>query len=186
MPWKYDHDWRLNNTMAVMLRYMAPPSIASIHGYAMGVGSTLPLCFDMRIAADDAKFCFAFIRVGITPENGSTYNLPRLIGMDKAMELMLTGRMIDAEEALRIGLVTKVVPRAELESATMELAQQIAQGPSLAIEMTKRGLYSGWESDLHAALQYEMFAQEVAHKSEDGIEGPRAFSEKRRPVFKGR
>jgi len=185
-PWKYDHDWRFINVVPVLMRYMAPPSICQIHGHAIGVGATLPLCCDMRIAADTAKFSFGFIRMGITPECGSTYNLPRLIGMGKAMELTLTGRRVLADEALQIGLVDRVVPEAELEDAVMELAKQIAEGPSIAIEMTKRGLYNGWESEYHAALQYEAFAQEVAHKTEDAAEAPQAFIEKRKPVFKGR
>lgn len=186
LSWKYDPDWRFINTVPVLIRYMAPPTIASVHGYAVGVGTTIPLCCDMRIAADTAKFSLGFIRVGITPECGSTYNLPRLIGMGKAMELALTGRRIDAEEALRIGLVDKVVPEAELEAATMELARRIAEGPTIAVEMTKRGLHNAWDGNFHAALQYESFAQEVAHKTEDAAEGARAFLEKRKPVFKGK
>ena len=185
-PWKYDPDWRFINLTPVLIRYMAPPSICAIHGHAIGIGSTLPLCCDIRIAADTAKFSFGFIRMGITPESGSTYNLPRIIGMGKAMELMLTGRRVLADEALRIGLVEKVVPESELETTVMDLARQIADGPSIAIEMTKRGLYNGWESEYHGALQYEAFAQEVAHKTEDAVEAPQAFIEKRKPVFKGR
>jgi len=186
VPWKYDPDWRFINLVPVIMRYMAPPTIAAVHGYAIGIGTTLPLGCDMRIAADTARFSLGFVRVGITPECGSLYNLPRLVGTGKAMELALTGKMIDAEEALRIGMVNQVVPEAELESATLELARSIAQGASIAIEMTKRGIYNAWDGDIHAALQYEAFAQEVAHKTEDAAEGARAFLEKRKPVFKGR
>jgi 2-(1,2-epoxy-1,2-dihydrophenyl)acetyl-CoA isomerase len=186
MLWKYDHDWRFINTVPVLLRYMAPPSIASVHGHCIGIGTTLPLACDFIIAADTAKFSLGFIRVGITPEFGSTYNLPRLVGMRRAMELATTGRTFDAEEALRIGIVNKVVPEAQLKEATRDFALSLAQGPSIAIELTKRALYNAWDGDIHAALQFEAFAQETAHRTDDGAEGPRAFAEKRKPKFKGR
>jgi len=184
--WKYDHDWRFINMVPILLRYMAPPVIASVHGHAIGIGTTLPMACDLVIAADTARFSLGFIRVGITLECGSSFNLVRQVGMRKAMELALTGRTVDAQEALQIGMVNQVVPEAELNDKTMALATSLANGPSIAIEMTKRALHNAWDGDMHAALQFEAFAQEVAHKTEDGAEGPRAFMEKRKPVFKGR
>jgi 2-(1,2-epoxy-1,2-dihydrophenyl)acetyl-CoA isomerase len=102
------------------------------------------------------------------------------------MELALTGRTFDAAEALQMGMINKVVPEADLKTATQEFALHLAQGPSIAIEMTKRAIHNAWDGDIHSALQFEAFAQEVAQKTEDGAEGPKAFLEKRKPHFKGR
>ena len=162
------------------------PTIAAINGVAVGGGFDFALSCDIRIASDQARFSEVFIRRGLIPVGGGTYFLPRLIGIDKACQLIWTGDMIDAQEAERIGLVTKVVPHDELEVATRELAEKLAKGPPLAIRQAKRAIYEGLKMDLPWTLNHVATVSQVLRVSEDHKEGARAFVEKRQPVFKGR
>lgn len=162
------------------------PLIAAVNGVAAGGGLDFALACDIRIASDRARFAEVYIRRGLLPLGGGTYYLPRLVGIDRACLLILTGDMIDAKEAERIGLVTMVVPHEELESATWELAEKLAKGPPLAIKRAKRAIYEGLEMDIESTLNYVTPIIKELHDSEDHKEGAQAFVEKREPFFKGR
>lgn len=170
----------------VLLNKFEKPVIAAINGVAVGGGFDLALACDIRIASDRARFAEVFIRRGLIPAMGGIYFLPRLVGIDKACQLIWTGDMIDAREAERIGLVTMVVPHEELESATLELAEKLAKGPPLAIQKAKRNIYRGLGMDLESALEYAASDMKELQQTEDHEEGARAFVEKRQPVFKGK
>ncbi len=172
--------------LAEVLQNLEKPIIAAINGVAVGGGLDFACACDIRIASDTARFAEVFIRRGLIPGAGGTYFLPRLVGMDKACLLIWTGDMIDAREAERIGLVTKVVPHDELEHATRELAEKLAKGPPLAIRMAKRAIYQGLSMDLVTTLKYIAPMVRELWETEDHREGARAFVEKREPVFKGK
>jgi len=162
------------------------PVIASINGFAMGAGLTITLQCDIRIAAEEARLSLPFVPFGIIPEAGSTYFLSRLVGIAKACELTFTGKTITAKEAKEIGLVNEVVPLAELKEATYKLAKRIAQGPPLAMQMAKKGLYQGLEASIRDQIEYEKSALMTLMRTEDFQEAIKAFQEKRKPVFKGK
>lgn len=162
------------------------PVIASINGVAVGGGCNMTLWWDIRIAAESARFQLPFTRLGVCTELGSTYLLPRLIGMGKASELLLTSKMIDAKEAREIGLVNQVVPNNELSKATYEMANSIAKLPPLAVKMNKRGLRQSMQADLNSQLRYEDLASAFLRETEDHKEAVKAFLEKREPVYKGK
>lgn len=162
------------------------PIIAAVNGAAAGAGMNIALACDIRIAADNARFGQTFTRRGLHPDWGGTYFLPRLVGMAKACELIFTGKMIDAAEALRLGLVTEVTAPDALMPAVRALAGEIAAGPPIAIRLARRAMYRNADSNLREALEYETFAQNLCRETEDSKEGVRAFVEKREPRFKGR
>jgi 2-(1,2-epoxy-1,2-dihydrophenyl)acetyl-CoA isomerase len=168
------------------MRDAAKPVIAAVNGAAAGAGMNLALGCDIRLASTAAKFTQAFVKRGLHPDWGGTYFLPRLVGMAKACELIFTGEIIDAQEALRLGIVNAVYSPEELMPAAYELARKIAAGPPVAIRLAKRALYHSEETDLRGALEFETFAQNVCSETEDAREGIRAFVEKRAPSFKGR
>jgi len=162
---------------------MEKPVIASVNGVAAGAGCSLALACDMRIASEHASFIEVFVNVGLIPDSGSTWTLPRLIGFGRAMELCLTGRPVKAEEALSIGLVNQVVPADELEEATNKIATRLASLPAKAISLTKRLLNQSFENDFKEQLTQEAYAQETAGRTHDHFEGVVAFIEKRKPNF---
>ncbi len=162
------------------------PVIAMINGYALGGGCELALACDIRIASTKAKFGQPEIKLGIIPGGGGTQRLPRLVGEGKAMELILTGDTIDAEEALRIGLVNCVLPPEQLEARTMEIAQKIAGMSPVALSLAKTAVKNAARLDLRAGLDTELDLFAISFGSEDKEEGVRAFLEKRKPEFKGR
>jgi enoyl-CoA hydratase/carnithine racemase len=168
------------------MRDAPQPIIAAVNGAAAGAGMNLALGCDIRIASTAAKFSQAFVRRGLHPDWGGTYFLPRVVGMAKACELIFTGDIIDAAEALRLGLVSQVVAPEALMPTANDLARKIATGPPIAVRLAKRALYHSVDSDLRAALEFETFAQNVCSETEDAREGIRAFVEKRAPVFQGR
>lgn len=170
----------------VALAKVRKPVIASINGPAVGFGCTITLGCDVRIASENARFSLAFARVCLSPEMGSSYFLPRLVGIGKACELVFTARVIEAREAKEMGLVNQVVPADELTRATYEMASSIAKLAPLAIRVSKRVLYRGMDNDLTTQVQYEAFAIDYLRGTEDHEEGARAFLEKREPIFKGR
>ncbi|MEE8352874.1 MAG: enoyl-CoA hydratase [Dehalococcoidales bacterium] len=173
-------------SLPLLLHQFDKPVIAAINGVAVGGGLDLALACDIRIASDQSRFAEVFIRRGLIPAMGGIFFLPRLVGIDRACQMIWTGDMISAEEAERIGLVTSVVPHDELESATRELAEKLAKGPPLAIRKAKRAIYQGLGTDLETSLQVTAAAVGQLRNTEDHAEGARAFVEKREPVFRGK
>ena len=168
-----------------LIRTMDKPVIAAVNGVAAGAGCSLALACDLRIASEQAKFIEAFINVGLVPDSASTWTLPRLVGLGRAMELCMTGRPVKANEALAIGLVKQVVPAEELEAATAAVAGRLASLPGKALGLTKRLLNESLERSLPEQLEAESFAQETAGRSRDHFEGVTAFLQKRTPEFTG-
>lgn len=169
-----------------MMCSMDKPIIAAVNGVAAGAGCSLALACDMRIASEKASFIEVFINVGLIPDSGSTWTLPRLVGLGKAMELCCTGDKVGAEEALRIGLVNKVVAVDDLASETQAFAERLASLPSRGIALTKKLLYESSTNTLEQQLEAEAFAQDTAGRTHDHVEGVMAFIEKRKPKFEGR
>jgi 2-(1,2-epoxy-1,2-dihydrophenyl)acetyl-CoA isomerase len=165
---------------------LGKPIIAAINGPAVGLGCTVCLACDLRIASEKAQLSFGFVRVGITPEFGSTYFLPRLIGISRSLELLYTGRMIHAREAKEIGLVNKVVPPDRLAGAAYEMAQTIANAPPIVVKLIREGIYQGVNVDINTALRWEHFAFNTCLSTDDHEEGVKAFLDKRKPLFKGK
>jgi len=174
------------NPLVRRMRAMEKPVIGMINGVAAGAGCSVALACDMRIMSSTAKLIEVFIRIGLVPDSGSHWFLPRLVGMARAFEYAATGRDVNAEEAERVGLVNKVVPPEQLEKATMEIAASLAQGPTRSIGLIKRTLNKALISDLDALLDYEASIQQAASETEDHKEGIGAFLEKRKATFKGR
>ena len=170
----------------LIIRDLSKPVIAVINGPAVGAGFTIALACDIRIASEKAQMGAVFAPVGLIPEFGSTYNLPRLVGIAKACELVFTGNIIDAKEAMEIGLVNHVVAGDQLEDFTYKMATRIAQWPSFAIKIAKRGLYQGLDSTLVNQLQFEALGLGICAKSKDFEEALVSFLEKRKPVFRDR
>ena len=174
------------NPLIRRIRGMDKPVIAAVNGVAAGAGCSFALACDLRIASQKASFIEAFIQVGLIPDCGGTFMLPRLVGIGKAMEMCFTGQKLSAEEALRIGLVNRVVAPEELTDATMELARKLANLPTKAIGLTKRLINQSHASDLSAQLEAEAFAQTTAARTADHLEGVRAFMEKRPAKYTGK
>ncbi len=180
------HLRNLYNPMILNLRSMEKPVIAAVNGVAAGAGCSLALACDLRIVGTSASFIEAFINVGLVPDSGSTFVLPRLVGMARAMEMAFTGRKVAADEALSIGLVNRVVADDDLSAEAMKLAQKLANMPTRGIGLTKRAFNRAWTAELDDQLEYEAFLQTTAGQTQDHIEGVTAFLEKRKPVFTGR
>lgn len=174
------------NPLVRKMRTMEKPIVGMINGVAAGAGCSVALACDMRIMSSTAKLIEVFIRIGLVPDSGSHWFLPRLAGMARAFEYAATGRDITAEEAGRAGLVNQVVPPDQLEKATMEIAVSLAQGPTRSIGLIKRTLNRALTSDLDSLLDYEAAIQQAASETEDHKEGIAAFLEKRKAAFKGK
>lgn len=162
------------------------PVIAMVNGYCLGGGCELALACDLRIASETASFGQPEINLGIIPGGGGTQRLTRLVGEGKAMELILTGDIIDAREAFTLGLVNMVVPPADLEAKTMELANRIAEKSPIALRMAKEAVRVASRSNLDEGLRREIDLFALCFSSEDKDEGVKAFLEKRKPAFKGK
>lgn len=171
--------------LALGLAHNDKPVIAAINGIAAGAGFALALASDLRFMSDSARVTTGYIRRGLNPDAGMSYFLPKLIGQTRAMELILTGRDIYPEEAERIGLVNDVFPEAEFEERVMEFANELAEGPPIALTFSKRLLVASLESDLPTILKQEFSLIKTCFASDDVQEGVKAFIEKRKPVFKG-
>ncbi len=162
------------------------PSIAAVNGHAMGVGMGVALACDIRYAAEKAVFSEAFSRMGLIPGDGSSWQLPRLIGMSNTLLLQYTGDRIDGTEAHRLGIVSKVLPDGEMMESTMELAGRLAKGPTQSLALIKYLVHRSLEMDFEDSLDLAHVAQEQVRKTEDHKEAVQAFLEKRPPDFKGR
>ncbi len=162
------------------------PTIAAVNGVSVGAGFSLSLACDIRIASENARFSAIFVKRGLSADTGSTWFLPRIIGMDRALEMLYTGRIVEAPEAERMGLVTEVVEHGKLMERANGLAKEIASGPTLAVEINKRLVRDGIHRNLIEQIETEEYLQQITLKSEDAIEGQMSFLEKRDPVFKGK
>ncbi len=176
----------LRRVLANLLETMPKPTIAAVNGFAVGTGLELAMACTIRIASENAKFGQPEINIGIIPGNGGTQRLPRLVGEGRAMEMILSGELIDAQEAYRIGLVNRVVPQVELMPYVKELAMKLATKPPLALKLAKNAVHTGLNMSLNDGIEYENKLFAIVCGSEDKQEGVRAFLEKRRPDFKGR
>ena len=162
------------------------PSVAAVNGHAMGVGMGVALACDIRYASEKAVFSEAFSRMGLIPGDGSSWQLPRLIGMSNTLLLQYTGDRIDGTEAHRLGIVSKVLPDGELMESAMELAGRLAKGPTQSLALIKYLVHRSLEMDFEDSLDLAHVAQEQVRKTEDHKEAVQAFLEKRTPNFKGR
>jgi len=173
------------NPLIARMRSLPKPIVAAINGVAAGAGCSLAMACDIRVASSKASFVEAFVHVGLVPDSGGTFLLPRLVGLGQAMEMCLTGRKVPAEEALRIGLVSRVVEPEALVGTTRELADMLADLPTRAIGLTKKLLNESFSRDLDEQLESEAFAQATAARTSDHLEGIQAFLKKRKPKFTG-
>ncbi|CAN5576666.1 2-(1,2-epoxy-1,2-dihydrophenyl)acetyl-CoA isomerase PaaG [soil metagenome] len=173
------------NPIVLQMRRMEKPIIGAINGVAAGAGCSLALACDLRLAADSAQFIEVFGRVGLVPDTGSTWFLPRLVGYARAAELIFTTDPLTAADAERIGLVNRVVPAERLMAETNGLASRLAAAAPLALALSKRALNRAMESDLTSTLDYEAQLQAIAGRSSDHAEGVAAFVEKRAARFTG-
>jgi len=177
---------RVRRDVYSRLEHLFKPSIAAINGYALGGGCELALACTLRIASDSARFGQPEINIGIIPGLGGTQRLTRLVGKGRAMELILTGEMIDAQEAYRIGLVNRVVPATELMEEARALGKKLASKPPLALKAAKDAVDYGADMSLAAALEFENRLFAILSGSADAAEGVTAFLEKRKPEWQGR
>lgn len=173
-------------SFARQLQNFEKPTIAAVNGAAAGAGLSLALACDIRIASDRARFSQIFIKRGLVPDTGSSYFLPRAVGMARAFEMVFTGDILDAEQAKEYGLVSRVVPHDDLMREAKALAARIAAGPPIALKLAKRALHRGATTDLAAALEFEGYLQGICLGTEDFKEGVASFLEKREPKFTGK
>jgi enoyl-CoA hydratase/carnithine racemase len=168
------------------MQSMDKPTIAMVNGAAVGAGCDFAFACDMRVGTERSKFRNSFVKVGLIPGGGGAWFYTRLLGLGRGLEFMFTGDFMEAEEALRLGVLNKLVAGDKLESATMELAKKIASNPPLAVQMSKKLAYRALDVDLATALEMAAPCQALALSSEDHREGVAAFMEKRDGNFKGK
>lgn len=178
--------WEHVQQIPLTLEAMDKPVIAMVNGVAAGAGMDMALMCDLRFASDQARFAESYVKMGLVPGDGGAWFLPRLVGLDRALELLWTGDVIGAADAYRIGLVTRVIPADELQAQTYAFAARLVAGPPLAIRMTKRAACQGLRTDLRTSLDLISSHIALASQSEDHQEALRAYREKRAPVFTGR
>jgi len=171
--------------IALAMEDLDKPVIAAVNGTAVGAGLDMALMCDMRVMARSARVSEGYIRVGMVPGDGGCYYLPRLVGVAKALELLLTGDFIDADEAARIGLVNQVVDESELDDAVLALARKIADGPPVVVRMIKRATYQSLRTDLRTSLDLISSHTGVVGLMSDSAEAMAAFREKRKPRYTG-
>lgn len=181
----FDEPLRILNEAILLIRQTPVPFIAAVNGIASGGGCNLALACDLVVAAESAKFNQAFIKIGLVPDCGGTFILPRLVGQKRAAELMFTGDMVTAQQAAQMGMINSTVPDAELMGHVMSLAERLAQSPTAAIAQIKRLLDASAVNDYGSQLDREREAQIEAGKTKDFIEGVSAFLEKRPARFVG-
>jgi enoyl-CoA hydratase len=176
----------INSTLFAEVERFPRPTIAAINGYALGGGCELALACDIRVAADSAKFGQPELGLGIIPGAGATQRLPRIVGLGWAKHLILSGEIIDAKQALEIGLVTAIMPASQLQVRARELARKILRQGPLAARLAKLSLNASARVDLDSGLLIETLAQSLCYSSEDKMEGTTAFLEKRKAKFSGK
>ena len=179
----------LRNTYSRLVRRMVSmqkPVVASLHGPVYGAGVGIALACDLRVAAESAKFSVTFIKIGLMPDAGVSFFLPRVVGLGRALEMSMLGDPVEADEALRTGLVNRVVPDEELAEETAALASRLAAMPTAALGRTKEALYASFEGDLETGLEREAEGQTFCGYTADHKEGVEAFFEKREARFTGR
>jgi len=180
-------DWTsLAHGIITTLYNFPKPVIAAVNGVAVGAGFDLCLAADFRIAAEAARFGSVYVRLGIPPDAGASFFLPRIVGLTKAKELIYTGRIFSSDEALKIGVVSEVVPSEDLMDATGRWATELADGPTVAIGLAKANLQDHQAMSLESALRSEQRAARIAMETADHKEGLEAVSSKRPPSFRGR
>ena len=173
------------NPIILKIRALEKPVIAAVNGVAAGAGANIALACDLVIAKESAAFIQAFSKIGLIPDSGGTFFLPRLVGMQKALALMMTGEKVAAKDAEQMNMIYKAVPDIEFESMVSKLAQQLAKMPTKALGLTKKAIDAGFNQDLSAQLALEEKLQTQAGQTHDFKEGVQAFLEKRSPEFKG-
>lgn len=178
--------WDGVHRIVLTLEDLDKPVIAAVNGAAMGAGMDMAIMCDIRVCSDRAKLAESYISMGLVPGDGGAYFLPRLVGTSKALELLLTGDVVSAQEALGLGIVNRVVPHDQLMEETMKLAEKIAAKPPLAVRMMKRAVYQGQTGTLRAHLDYISSQLSLLSETEDHLEAARSFLEKRKPHFVGR
>ncbi len=177
--------WETVYPVAFIMESLDKPVIAAVNGATAGAGLDMALMCDFRICAHRAKFSASFINIGLLAGDGGAYFLPRLVGLPRALEILMTGDPVSAEEAYRIGLVNRVVPKEHLMAEARELAEKLASKPPLAVRMMKRSVYQGLNSSLRGHLDFVSSQLALLTQTHDHQEAVRAFLEKRKPVFKG-
>lgn len=177
---------RFYNPMVLELHKCKKPVIAAVNGVAAGAGMSLALACDFRLLSDKASFLEAFIHVGLVPDAGNLYFLPKLIGHAKAMELAVLGEKVNAQEAKELGLATKVIPIEKWQDEITAFAERLASMPTAAIAIIKKNLKASWESTLEECLERDAQGQRLAGLTLDHKEGVAAFMQKRKPVFQGK
>jgi 2-(1,2-epoxy-1,2-dihydrophenyl)acetyl-CoA isomerase len=173
------------NPIILAMRNLPKPIIGRLHGVAAGAGCSLALACDIVVAAEEATFIEIFINIGLVPDSGSSFFLPRLVGLSKAFELCSTGTRVSAKEALALGMINKVVPLAELDPAISFYTDYFSKAPTKSIGLIKRMMNKSAVATLDDMLEYEAYCQEIAGRSNDYREGVEAFLQKRKPVFTG-
>jgi 2-(1,2-epoxy-1,2-dihydrophenyl)acetyl-CoA isomerase len=181
----FDEPLRRLNEAILLIRESPVPFVAAVNGVASGGGCNLALACDLVIAAESARFNQAFIKIGLTPDCGGTFILPRLVGWKRATELLFTGELISATAAVKMGMINSVTPDGELMSTAMAMAEKLAQAPTAAIAQIKRLLEASAANDLRSHLELERETQIESGKTKDFVEGVSAFLEKRPPRFVG-
>ena len=174
------------NPVVTKIRTLSKPVVAAVNGIAAGAGANIALCCDIIVASESAAFIQAFSKIGLIPDSGGTYFLPRLIGWQKASALMMTGDKINAEEAERMGMIYKVLPDEDFASQSFALAVKLSQMPTQALALTKQALNQSFINDYQQQLQLEDRLQQQAAQTKDYQEGITAFIEKRIPVFRNK
>ncbi len=178
--------WDGVHRIVLTLEDIDKPVIAAINGAAMGAGMDMAIMCDLRVCSDKARLAESYIMMGLVPGDGGAYFLPRLVGTSKALELLLTGDVLSANEALDLGIVNRVVPHDRLMEEAIKLAEKIAAKPPLAVRMMKRAVYQGQTGTLRSHLDYISSQLSLLSETEDHLEAARSFLEKRKPRFAGK
>jgi 2-(1,2-epoxy-1,2-dihydrophenyl)acetyl-CoA isomerase len=173
------------NPIILKIRNLSKPVIAAVNGVAAGAGANIALCCDIVVASEKASFIQSFSAIGLIPDSGGTYFLPRLIGISRASALMMLGDKISASQAVEFGMIYKSFPAEEFESSAMSIAEKLSNMPTVGLALTKKALNSTYDNSLNEQLKFEGILQNSAGSSYDYKEGVKAFLEKRKPDFKG-